>query len=106
MTSPIDITPYHLQIVQDILRRYLPSGFCVWVFGSRATWATRYSSDLDIAVQGANKLDFDTRLAIDIAFDESELPYTVDIIDLNDIDAKFKQIVDKEKIPLHIDYTK
>lgn len=103
MTSPIDINPYHLDIVRDILHKYLPTGFSVWVFGSRATWTTRFSSDLDIAVQGKDKLDYDSKLALDIAFDESALPYTVDIIDLNNVNPQFKRIVDKEKVPLPID---
>ncbi len=49
-TSPVDIRPDHLEIVQDILRERLPAGFRVWVFGSRAKWTTTDASDLDLAV--------------------------------------------------------
>ena len=40
-TSPVDIRPDHLTIVQGILREHLPAGFKVRVFGSRANWTTK-----------------------------------------------------------------
>ena len=48
-TRPVDIRPDHLEIVQGILREHLPAGVKVWVFGSRANWTTKDSSDLDLA---------------------------------------------------------
>ena len=57
-TSPVDIRPDHLEMVQDVLRAHLPAGFKVWGFGSRATWTTKDSSDLDLAVEGDAKLDY------------------------------------------------
>ena len=57
MSSPVDIRPDHLEIVQDILREHLPMDVKVWVFGSRANWTTKDSSDLDLAVEGAARLD-------------------------------------------------
>ncbi len=36
-TSPVDICPDHIAIVQDILRANLPYEFKVWAFGSRVT---------------------------------------------------------------------
>ena len=56
MTSPVDIRPDQLEIVQDILLRHLPAGVKVWVFGSRANWTTKDSSDLDLALEGESKL--------------------------------------------------
>ena len=54
MASPVDIRPDHLEIMQGILREHLPMGVKVWVFGSRANWSTKDSSDLDLALQGKN----------------------------------------------------
>ena len=74
LTSPVDIRADHLEIVQDILRSHLPARFEVWVFGSRATWTTKDSSDLDLAVAGPSKLDYRVMSDLEIAFEESDLP--------------------------------
>ena len=66
-TSPVDIRPDHLEIVQNILREHLPAGFKVWLFGSRANWTTKDSSDLDLAVEGANTLDYKAMVSTTVA---------------------------------------
>ena len=99
-TSPVDIRPDHLEIVQDILRERLPAGFQVWVFGSRAKWATTEASDLDLAMAGPSKLDYRVMAGLETAFEESNLPYTVDVVDLNTVSKEFKKIVEAQRIPL------
>ena len=98
--SPVDIRPDHLEIVQDILREHLPAGFRVWVFGSRANWKTKDSSDLDLAMEGADALDYKAMVGLEVAFEESDLPYTVDVVDLNAVSPEFKNIVEAQRIPL------
>ena len=99
-TSPADIRPDHLEMVQDILREHLPAGFKVWVFGSRANWTTKDSSDLDLAVEGAASLDHKAMVGLEVAFEESDLPYTVDVVDLNSVSQDFKQIVEEQRVPI------
>ena len=99
-TSPVDIRPDHLAIVQEILRAHLPAGFKVWVFGSRANWTTKDSSDLDLAVEGPAKLDHKAMVGLEVAFEESDLPYTVDVVDLNAVNHEFKQIVEGQRVLL------
>ena len=101
MNGPVDISPDHLKVVKEILRENLPDGVAVWVFGSRAGWTTGDSSDLDLALDGG--IDHDAMLALEIAFEESSLPYTVDVIDLDRVSDSFRRIVNAQKIPL--DYT-
>ncbi len=96
MNDLVDISPDHLKVVQEILRENLPSGVAVWVFGSRASWATSDSSDLDLALEG--DIDHDTILALEMAFEESSLPYTVDVVDLHHISDNFRRIVEAHKI--------
>ena len=103
MTSPVDIRPDHLEIVQDILREHLPVGVKVWVFGSRANWTTKDSSDLDIALEGENKLSHKLLGALKDAFEDSALPYTVDVVDLNTVSNVFKQIVESQRVPLPVE---
>ena len=99
-TSPVDIRPDHLEMVQDILRERLPAGFKVWVFGSRANWTTKDSSDLDLAVEGTGRLDYRVMADLEIAFEESDLPYTVDVVDLHVVNDAFKKIVESQRVPL------
>ena len=99
-TSPVDIRPDHLAIVQEILRAHLPAGFKVWVFGSRANWTTKDSSDLDLAVEGAVRLDHKSMIGLEVAFEESDLPYTVDVVDLKASSPEFKRIVEDQKVPI------
>ena len=99
-TSPVDIRPDHLEMVQDILRAHLPAGFKVWVFGSRANWTTKDSSDLDLAVEGDARLDHKAMVGLEIAFEESDLPYNVDVVDLNAVSPEFKRIVEGQRVSL------
>lgn len=98
MTKLVDINPDHANVVQEILRKNLPSGVAVWVFGSRADWTTKDYSDLDLALEGYSALDQSTIVEIKTAFEESDLPYKVDIIDLNQVSDSFRQIVEDRKI--------
>ena len=99
-TSPVDIRPDHLAIVQEILHVHLPAGFKVWVFGSRANWTTKDSSDLDLAVEGAAKLDHKAMVGLEVAFEESGLPYTVDVVDLKAVSSNFRRIVEGQRVLL------
>ena len=97
MSGPTDISPNHLDMVLGILRKHLPADVRVWVFGSRADWTTKDSSDLDLALEGDSALDYGTIVALETAFEESKLPYMVDIIDLNQVSSSFRRIVENQK---------
>lgn len=103
MTTAIDIRPDHLEIVQDILREHLPSDVKVWVFGSRANWTTKDSSDLDLALEGPGRIDRKVKGALMDAFEDSDLPYTVDVVDMSQVSVSFRQIVEKARSPLALD---
>ena len=100
MTGPIDIPPGHLKIGRDIIRERLPSDVDVWVFGSRASHTTKNSSDLDLAIKGPERISHKVMTELAYAFEESDLPYTVDVVDLTTAHSRFRQIVDGNKIPL------
>ena len=103
MTSPIDISAGHLDTVRSVLRTHLPHGVEVWVFGSRARGAARRSSDLDLALEGPVRLDRKLLAAIENAFEDSDLPYTVDVVDLKAIVGVFEQIVLAQRVPFPLD---
>ena len=92
--------------MQGILQEHLPAGFKVWVFGSRADWSANDASDLDLAVEGHTILDHKKMTALLFVFEESILPYGVDVVDLNRISSSFKQIVESQRVSLPIDRDK
>ena len=100
MTAPIDIRPVDLAIVQDILRAVLPATAKVYVFGSRALWTTKDGSDLDVAIDVGRRLTREESLDLADAFEESDLPYKVDVVDLHNVSESFKAIVDRDKVEL------
>ena len=100
MTTPIDIRADHLRIVHDVLTRHLPDGVRVWAFGSRATWATKDSSDLDLALEGDGEIPARSLVALESAFEDSDLPYAVDVVDVKRIGEQFREIVAKQRVPL------
>ena len=105
MTHPIDINPDHLNMVSDILHKHLPSNTKIWVFGSRAKWETTDASDLDLAIENIKPIDHKTMTALDVAFDDSNLPYTVDVVDLKNVSDNFKKIINAQKVLLFKDKT-
>lgn len=99
MKIKFDVTLKEIYIIKDILENYLNTNCKVWVFGSRAKSTSLFNSDLDLALECQSKIELRTMTKIKIAFEDSRLPYSVDIIDINAIKPYFKDIVDKEKIP-------
>ena len=89
-----------MDMILDILRKYLPVGVKVWVFGSRANWNTRDSSDLDLALEGDSALDYGVMVALETAFEQSGIPYKVDVIDLSQVTDGFRRIVKVRRILL------
>ena len=100
MNKSIDIRPVDLKIVQTILSNSLPKDARVYVFGSRALGTTKRSSDLDLAIDLGRVLDRKETTQLVLAFEDSDLPYKVDIIDLHSVDASFKQIIEKDQVAL------
>jgi type I restriction enzyme S subunit len=100
VTSPIDIRSNDLKIVQQILADALPKNAKVWVFGSRATWKTKRSSDLDLAIDAGRALTRNESSALADAFDESDLPYKVDVVDMHNVSDTFKAIIERQMVTL------
>ena len=92
-TSPqLDLQPEYLGIVRDILRNHVPDRK-VLAFGSRATWSAKKYSDLDLAILGDDPLSLDVTSALSEEFEESDLPFKVDLVDWTLIDKAFRNII-------------
>ena len=102
MIRPLDIRPDHLEIVKSILGEHLAPEVQVWIFGSRADWLTKDSSDLDIALEGKRELSQELLGILKSSFEDSALPFSVDVVDLNRVGEPFRRVVESQRIPLPI----
>ena len=88
----IDATPPQLQIIKEIFKRLAPD--CeVRVFGSRFKQTAKRYSDFDLVIMGNGKLPFKKLAALRIAFEESDLPYRVDVLDWHSISPEFQKVI-------------
>ena len=98
MFHDIDITPEQFAIVHTILKKHLASDAQVWVFGSRAKHTAKKSSDLDLVIdQQGVPLTLSQESIIKEAFDNSLLPFKVDVVDWNAISDSFKRIIETQR---------
>ena len=98
MPEPL-LAANHLAQVKHILRSYLPNAR-VCVFGSRATGRARPFSDLDLLVLQPAALDWQTRVNLVDAFEASELPFRVDVVESAHLAPGMRQRVMAEAIEL------
>jgi predicted nucleotidyltransferase len=92
----INITEQQLNIIKDILKKYLPINAVIYAFGSRVKGTNKPFSDLDILIQSPEKIDSKIILNIKEALENSSLPFMVDVLDANTIEPSFKNIILKD----------
>jgi len=91
----IDLPPHHLEKVRAILREHVPH--CeVRAFGSRVRGPAKDYSDLDLAVVASGKLNDDVLRHLQEAFEESDLPFRVDVLDWHTTSPEFRKVIEKE----------
>ena len=91
----IDLAPHHLETVHAILGRHVPN--CeVRAFGSRVNGPAKNYSDLDLVVVAPGKLSADTLRHLKEAFEESDLPFRVDVLDWHETSPEFQNVIEKE----------
>lgn len=91
--KPPYIEPHHLEILQDILKNH-PGCF---IFGSRAKGTHKKFSDLDLCFIRNEPMHITERAELETKLEESNLPYTVDIVDYSAVSHDFQQIIDRDK---------
>ena len=91
----INLRPHHEEIVRRILKRHVPDE-TIWVFGSRVKQTANNSSDLDLAIVSQSKTPSQVMNSLKFDFEESDLPFKVDVLDWQSISDDFKKVI-KEK---------
>lgn len=90
----------HLELVKKILKQFVQNA-TIYVFGSRAKNCAKPYSDLDLAIdQNGQKIDLSTLAKLQSAFEETTIPYTVDVVDLNAISEEFKNNIKEDLVEL------
>ena len=94
VSQPIDITGGQRKTILALLERHLP-GTEAWVYGSRAKWTSRPQSDLDLVVFATP----DQRRGVGNlreAFEESDLPFRVDLFVWDEVPETFREQIEAE----------
>ncbi len=90
------LTDAELVLVKNIVTDHYET----LVFGSRATGKHREFSDLDICLKASEKIPDEEIAKLRFAFQESNLPYVVDIVDWSSISEDFRKIIAKDAIKI------
>jgi uncharacterized protein len=88
----IDLPAHQLDTVKLVLNAIVP-GVSVYAFGSRVSGRAKRHSDLDLALQAEDALNWRQLAQLREAFEESDLPIRVDIVDWAACSPQFKACV-------------
>jgi len=98
VTDSVDITTSQRKTILGLLEKYLPN-ITVWAYGSRVKWTARPQSDLDMvafASPGQKRLVSD----LTEAFEESALPFRVDLFIWDEVPEQFQGNIETEHVVL------
>ena len=97
----IDLPPSQLETVKRILVQHVPQ--CeVRAFGSRVNQTAKKWSDLDLAIVGTAKLKQHALYDLKEAFEESDLPVCVDVLDWYAISQEFQAVIGEGYEVIHV----
>ena len=89
----MNIEPKHYKIIQEILNKY---PYTFYAFGSRVKGGTKKFSDLDLCF--FEKIPDNVQVHIEEDFEESDLPYKVDLVNWNSCSIDFKKLIKNDLI--------
>ncbi len=91
----------HIKYIISVLDENIENGV-YYIFGSRAKGDFKKYSDIDIALDiDGKKLDSHILSKISAIFEDSTLPYEVDLIDLNSISESFANLIKDSLVKLN-----
>ena len=96
--TAIDVTADERRTVLALLDRHLPNT-TAWAYGSRVKWTSRPESDLDLVVFARPEQSV---LVAELreAFDESDLPFSVDLFVWDDVPESFRGKIERDHVVL------
>ena len=94
--SAIDITIEQRETILALFEEHLPDT-AAWIYGSRVTWTSRPQSDLDLVVFSTPE-QIGRVGALREAFEESNLPFRVDLFVWDDVPEAFREQIQAEHV--------
>jgi predicted nucleotidyltransferase len=91
----IDLDASLLRQVRDILQEYAPN-YEIWAFGSRVRKGVKPFADLDLAIISPKGISVRQLAVLANAFEESDLPIKVDLLDWNSTNPEFRKRIAEE----------
>ena len=96
----LHLTEAQLDEVRAILARIVPEA-TVRTFGSRVHGRNlKPFSDLDLAIVQGKRLAPGAMVDLQVAFAESDLPFRVDLVELDRVDDAFREQIEAEYRPI------
>lgn len=90
-----------ISFIKTTLAKHLDTKeYKAFIFGSHVIGNNRRWSDIDIGIEGRTKLPPSTYFDLADAFEESNLPYKVDLVDFTQVTDKFKTVALKNTLYL------
>ena len=92
----LDLDKKQLDILKEIIQQHIPDK-TVWVYGSRVTWKANEVSDIDLTVFDCT----DSQIyRLKETLEESDLLFTVDVMNWEEIPNNFKTNIKKQYVVL------
>lgn len=98
MEISIDLKDDHLRTILHYLEEFIPSA-SVWAYGSRVKGTAHAASDLDLVAFTAQNQQPQVALLKE-AFEESNLPFRVDLFIWDEIPQQFHKNIQHEHVVL------
>ncbi len=95
---PIDLTPDQHKNILALLGKHLPET-AAWAYGSRVKWTARPESDLDLVVFANPSQTYDVA-RLNEAFEESDLPFRVDLFVWDSVPEQFRKEIAADHVIL------
>ncbi len=93
----LDLAPRYEEAVKKIFLRHLPHAK-VWAFGSRVSGSAVETSDLDLVIVADEKTNFKALSLLQVDFEESDIPFKVDVLDWQRLSADFQKVIKNQYI--------
>jgi predicted nucleotidyltransferase len=77
------------------LKNINPNETKVFIFGSRVNGTNVKFSDIDLGFESDKKIPYSLIMDIEDDFENSNIPYSVDIVDFSKVSNKFKEVAMK-----------
>ena len=99
MNHKINLDEKSFLVVRDILKKNLEGiDAKTFIFGSRAKGTNRKFSDIDVAIRASQDIPLSIMARLNYDFEESNLDYFVNVVDLNTTSESFMRCIEHDLI--------